>query len=197
LIIIVSKGLVGIERVQARLIRMNFFELRPKSIFCDAVHITSRLKIYYRYMNIRKADNMDTTQLTLLFNQYRMFYHQPQDLQSCKSFISRRIENKDSTIFVVSIDSQLVGFIQLYASFSSVAMEKLYILNDLFVLENHRQKGVATKLMQRAEEFAKNNQACRLLLETNKGNLFAQKLYVKRGWIKEFNSIYFTYKCRK
>jgi ribosomal protein S18 acetylase RimI-like enzyme len=146
-------------------------------------------------MKIRRAEKRDLLQLTLLFNNYRKFYKQPQDLEGCKRFIKRRLDNNDSYIFVASKKSQLVGFVQLYSSFSSVAMEKLYILNDLFVHEHARKQGVADKLLQRAEEFANNNQACRLLLETHKDNLAAQKLYVKRGWKKDLESFYFTFNC--
>lgn len=146
-------------------------------------------------MKIRRAERRDLLQLTLLFNSYRKFYKQPQDLEACKTFIKRRLLNNDSYIFVASRKSQLVGFVQLYASFSSVAMEKIYILNDLFVLEHARGQGTASKLMQRAEEFANNNQACRLVLETHKDNLSAQSLYVKRGWKKDFGSYYFTFQC--
>lgn len=147
-------------------------------------------------MKIRRAERRDLLQLTLIFNQYRIFYKQEQNLQACKTFIKRRLENNDSYIFVAVIDAQLVGFVQLYSSFSSVAMEKLYILNDLFVLEDMRHKDIASKLMQRAEEFANNNQACRLVLETHKNNLAAQKLYIKRGWKKEFESFYFHFNCK-
>ena len=147
-------------------------------------------------MRIRRAERRDLLQLTLMFNQYRLFYNQEQNLQACKMFIKRRIENNDSYIFVAVIDAQIVGFVQLYPSFSSVAMEKLYILNDLFVLNGIRKRGIASKLMQRAEEFANNNQACRLVLETHKSNLIAQKLYLKRGWKKDFETFYFSFKCK-
>jgi len=147
-------------------------------------------------MKIRRAERRDLLQLTLLFNQYRLFYKQEQNLQACKTFIKRRLENNDSFIFVASIDAQLVGFVQLYPSFSSVAMEKLYILNDLFVFEGARHQGIANKLMRRAEEFANNNQACKLVLETGKDNLAAQKLYIKRGWKKDFDTFFFNFKCR-
>ncbi len=146
-------------------------------------------------MKIRRAERRDLLQLTLLFNNYRKFYKQSQDLEACKTFIKRRIENNDSYIFVASRKSQLVGFVQLYTSFSSVSMEKLYILNDLFVLKQARRHGVADKLMQRAEEFANNNQACKLVLETHKDNLVAQNLYVTRGWKKDFETFCFTFNC--
>jgi len=146
-------------------------------------------------MKIRRAERRDLLQLTLLFNHYRKFYHQSQDLDACKTFIKRRLTNNDSYIFVATHKSQLIGFVQLYPSFSSVAMEKIYILNDLFVIEYGRRKGVANMLMKRAEEFANNNQACRLILETHKDNLVAQQLYVKRGWKKDFENFYFTFSC--
>lgn len=146
-------------------------------------------------MKIRRAERRDLVQLTLLFNNYRKFYKQPQDLESCKTFIKRRLENNDSYIFVAVNKSQLLGFVQLYSSISSVAMEKIYILNDLFVSDSVRNKGIANKLMQRSEEFANNNQACRLVLETSKDNASAQKLYAKRGWKKDFKSYHFSFIC--
>ncbi|HPI96770.1 MAG TPA: GNAT family N-acetyltransferase [Gammaproteobacteria bacterium] len=124
-----------------------------------------------------------------------MFYNKPSDLEGCKVFIKRRLDNNDSCFFVATVKSQLIGFVQLYSSFSSVEMEKLYILNDLFVLEQFRHKGVADKLMQRAEEFANNNQACRLVLETHKKNKIAQMLYIKRGWEMDAEHYFYNFKC--
>lgn len=146
-------------------------------------------------MKIRRAEKRDLLQLTILFNKYRMFYNKPSELEDCKLFIKRRLENNDSCIFVAVQKSQLIGFVQLYESFSSVELEKIYILNDLFVLESARRKGIADKLMQRAEEFANNNQACRLLLETGKRNKVAQMLYIQRNWQMDTSHYYYTFSC--
>ena len=38
-----------------------------------------------------------------LFNDYRVFYEQPSDINGAKSFIKDRLNNKDSIIFILDI----------------------------------------------------------------------------------------------
>ena len=47
-----------------------------------------------------------------------------------------------------------MGFTQFYPSFSSVSLARIFVLNDLFVHECARRKGVASKLLSAATEFA-------------------------------------------
>ncbi|WP_449401201.1 N-acetyltransferase family protein [Chryseobacterium wanjuense] len=88
----------------------------------------------------RKANIQDLQQLAELFDQYRVFYHKESDIPAAESFLKERIENKDSEIFVAESDGKLVGFVQLYPLFSSTRMKRYWLLNDLYVNENHRGK---------------------------------------------------------
>ena len=100
-----------------------------------------------------------------LFNDYRIFYEQPSDINGAKSFIKDRLNNKDSIIFVASTekhgDNKPVGFTQLYPTFSSVSMKRQYVLNDLFVTPDCRRDGVGKALIQHAQDFAINEQDCK------------------------------------
>jgi GNAT superfamily N-acetyltransferase len=78
-----------------------------------------------------------------------------------------------------------VGFTQLYPSFSSVSMKRVWILNDLFVEETARCQGVGTQLMQVAESFARQTGAVRIALSTQMANQKAQSLYESRGYVKD------------
>ena len=53
----------------------------------------------------------------------------------------------------VAID-QALGFMQLYPSFSSVSLKRLWVLNDLFVRPSVRRGGVARRLLERARAWA-------------------------------------------
>ncbi len=129
------------------------------------------------------AEHLDG--LSVLFDQYRVFYQQTSDLKSAKKFLDERLQNHDSVIFVANDQGDLVGFTQLYPSFSSVSMKRVWILNDLFVREEHRNKGVARLLMEAAENYAKQSRAVRIVLATHILNSAAQELYQSRGYLKD------------
>ncbi|MCF2145170.1 GNAT family N-acetyltransferase [Desmonostoc muscorum LEGE 12446] len=123
--------------------------------------------------------------LSILFDEYRVFYNQVSDIEAAKEFLKERFKNNDSVVFAANENGEIIGFTQLYPSFSSVSMKRVWILNDLYVKESHRQKGVATLLMSAAQEYAKKSGAVRVILATHISNTNAQKLYKSQGYIKD------------
>ena len=140
-------------------------------------------------MEVFQARFEHLEEVSKLFDQYRVFYRSSSDYEAAKKFLAERLQKKESTIFVASINECIVGFIQLYPSFSSVSMNRIWILNDLFVDENYRGSGVAKLLMKMAENFARETGAIRIILATQISNIAAQSLYKSRGYAKdnEFN----------
>lgn len=135
-------------------------------------------------MKILKAKIDHLEDVLELFNAYRVFYKQEAKPLKAKNFLRRRLQAGESHIFIAYLNDKPVGFTQLYPSFSSVAMERIFVLNDLFVSEESRKRGVAEALMKTAAEFAKSQNAIRLCLETAKDNIPGQSLYEKLGWVK-------------
>ncbi len=72
-------------------------------------------------------------------------------------------------------------------------MQRMWILNDLYVLESHRRSGAATMLMTKAKEFARDTHAKGLTLATAVGNVAAQKLYETAGFVKNDAFYYYTF----
>ncbi|NMR35159.1 GNAT family N-acetyltransferase [Chryseobacterium aquaticum] len=132
--------------------------------------------------NTRKVTIQDLSQLAKLFDQYRVFYHKESDILSAENFLKERIEKKDSEIYVAESEGVLVGFVQLYPLFSSTRMKKYWLLNDLFVNENHRGKGFSKELIEAAKEVCKSSDACGILLETGKSNDIGNQLYPSCGF---------------
>ncbi|MDX1994593.1 MAG: GNAT family N-acetyltransferase [bacterium] len=120
-----------------------------------------------------------------MFDGYRQFYQKPSDLAGARQFISERLTNGDSVIFLAVDMGAGLGFTQLYPSFSSVSMKRLWVLNDLFVAEKARGQGVASALLDRARQHALETGAKGLMLETAADNLPAQRLYERLGWVRE------------
>jgi ribosomal protein S18 acetylase RimI-like enzyme len=136
-------------------------------------------------MEVLSASIEHLERLSVLFNQYRIFYNQASDLEAAKKFLQERFQNKDSIVFAANDNGEMIGFTQLYPSFSSVSMKRVWILNDLYVEKSYRRKGAAKLLMNAAEEYAKESGAVRVILATQISNTNAQQLYEARGYTKD------------
>ncbi len=128
-----------------------------------------------------------------LFNEYRIFYNQKSDLEGARSFLFDRFEHRDSIIFIAieTENNHTVGFIQLYPTFSSISMKRSFILNDLYVRDEYRKRGIAEKLLEAAKSYAYQTKAKGIGLETAINNDIAQRLYVNNGYKK--NQDYYLY----
>ena len=136
-------------------------------------------------MKITQATVNDVEKIAILFDKYRQFYEQAPNLEGCRNYIQTRLENGESTIFMAQLENgETVGFTQLYDSFCSVAMTPIVYLYDLFVDKPQRRTGVGKALMARAEQYARENNASRLTLETGIDNSKAQALYESIGYVR-------------
>jgi GNAT superfamily N-acetyltransferase len=145
-------------------------------------------------MTIRQATLRDVPQLSVLFDAYRVFYDKISELQQAEIFLSERIKHNESEIFVAENGEKiLTGFVQLYPIFSSTRMKKLWLLNDLFVDEKHRSKGISIALIDAAKELCKTSGGCGMILETAKTNTIGNQLYPKTGFELDEEHHYYSW----
>ena len=140
---------------------------------------------------IRQATVSDLDELVPLFDGYRQFYRQPSEPDRIRKFLLDRFAHNQSVIFVAVKDRAVVGFTQLYPSFSSGALARIFILNDLFVDPGARLIGIGGALLQAAAEYGRRVGALRLVLSTELTNTSAQSLYENLGWKR--NTDFCTY----
>ena len=133
-------------------------------------------------MQIRRAHLEDLSQLSTLFNLYRIFYRKDADPEGAKKFLRERMVKKESVIFVAEENGNLLGFTQLYPQFSSTRMKKTWLLNDLFVDGPSRGKGISKMLLEAGKQLARETKAEVVLLETEKTNQIGNKLYPSAGF---------------
>ncbi len=144
-------------------------------------------------MIVRKAEADDLQQLAILFDEYRQFYGaSSQPIQSLQ-FLQQRFANQESVIFIHVKDDIITGFVLLYLGFSSVACSTYYILDDVYVTPHYRRQGSAKQLIDTAILFARQQNALRITLETQKTNIESQQLYEKMGFIAD--NQFQTYHC--
>ena len=143
--------------------------------------------------NIKHLD-----EVARLFNLYRIFYEQPDDLERAYNFIKGRMEMKESIIFVSdNADGTLSGFVQLYPSFCSVSTIPMLILYDLFVDPDTRTKGIGRALMNKAKGYAQENGFKRLELSTAKDNFIGQSLYESLGYEVDEEFLHYSLEINK
>lgn len=142
-------------------------------------------------MKIRQATIEDLDKLTELFDAYRVWYRKESNLLGSKAFLEQRIRLGESNIFIAFANDEAIGFTQLYPSFSSTKLKRLWILNDLYIKEAFRGQGISKLIIAKAKEFAIKTAACGILLETETSNSVGNKLYPSTGFQLEENNFYF------
>ncbi|MFJ4347386.1 GNAT family N-acetyltransferase [Pseudomonas sp. NPDC089401] len=139
-------------------------------------------------MRIIKATLEHLDLLTPLFVRYREFYGELPYPDSSRKFLQKRLMRSESVIYLalpVDDDSKLLGFCQLYPSYSSLSLKRVWILNDIFVAEDSRRMLVADHLMREAKKMAKETNAVRMRVSTSANNEVARKTYESIGFRKD------------
>ncbi len=144
-----------------------------------------------RGVEIRQATVGDLDLLVPLFDAYRQFYRQPSEPERARRFLLDRFGHNQSIIFLAFADAAVIGFTQLYPSFSSGALARIFILNDLFVTPEARRRGAGIALLQAVAEYGRRVGALRLTLSTEVTNTTAQSLYESVGWKRD--NVFCTY----
>lgn len=138
-------------------------------------------------LEVIQATIQNLDELAVLFNQYRIFYKQESNIEGAKQFLFERLSYMESTIFLAldKASQRAIGFTQLYPSFSSISMERVWILNDLYVVEQYRNLGAAQLLLEAAKSYAVQTKAKGIGLSTAINNDRAQHLYEKNGYTRD------------
>ncbi|QQE79132.1 GNAT family N-acetyltransferase [Alicyclobacillus sp. SO9] len=144
-------------------------------------------------MEIRQAVLEDADQLAAIFNAYRSHFGGKSDVSASMEFLKDRMMSADSVIFYAydersdeqSAIRAVTGFAQLYPSFSSVTLENLWILNDLYVTETTRGQGVGRLLLHHVLHFAHERSSKGVILETTPENTRAQAFYKRNRFVRD------------
>ena len=136
-------------------------------------------------MRIIKATLEHLDLLAPLFVRYREFYGQLPYPDSSRDFLEKRLKRDESVIYLALPDNdstKLMGFCQLYPSFSSLSLKRVWIVNDIYVAEDYRRMLVADNLMREAKKMARATHAVRLRASTSNDNEVAMKTYESMGF---------------
>lgn len=153
----------------------------------SVLHETEKhLENYIMDIEIKKINSSENEIITELFNKYRIFYKQS-NIELAKTYTKERLEKNEAQIYAAFKKENLkpIGFTLLYPKRSFVSTKKNWHIGYLFVEIDQRKKGIAQRLLNTALNFAKNEGANFISLNTETDNYPAQKLYENFGFVKE------------
>jgi ribosomal protein S18 acetylase RimI-like enzyme len=143
--------------------------------------------------SVRQASPADVDSVAELFALYRVFYGQRHDVAAAASFLQARLERGEAVLYIAEAeDGAVVGFVQVYPTFASVELGAAWRLNDLYVAESARGRGVASLLMRAVQEGASDAGAVWIDLETARDNLNAQRLYEREGYARDDEFLHYV-----
>ncbi|WP_262287011.1 N-acetyltransferase [Micromonospora sp. MA102] len=137
-----------------------------------------------RPVDIKRIGLDAVDEVTELFLGYLEFYKRPSGPEAARAFLMERLKRDESIILAARMEGEpaLLGFAQVYRSFSSVSMAPVWILNDLFVSPHARRLGVGRALVRMVVDLARSAGAARVILSTDESNTSAQTLYESEGF---------------
>ena len=134
-------------------------------------------------LEISPVEPAEFERLLPLIAAYQRFYEVEEiDERRNRSFFRRFLAPSDDGVLLgARANGELVGYACLYWHFSSLSAEETVLMNDLFVPEGARERGVGRALIEASAEIARERGAAHLEWATAPSNLTAQRLYDSTG----------------
>ena len=134
-------------------------------------------------LEIAPISNDEYEELLPLIAAYQRFYEADKiDEERNRVFFHRfLVPSDDGLLLGARSEGRLVGYTCLYWHFSSLEAVETVLMNDLYVAEDQRGRGVGRALIEASAEVARERGAPYLEWATAPDNETAQRLYDSTG----------------
>jgi ribosomal protein S18 acetylase RimI-like enzyme len=132
--------------------------------------------------------------LKIYLDSYREYFKQPRNPSKVETFLYEKFEHLESVIFIAEQDSEVIGFAQLYPIFSSLRLQRVWLLNDFYINEEYRFRGVGKKLFTKVKEFTMLTKSKGIELSVEHTNEKAWRFWEKQGFNIDDEFRYYFYK---
>lgn len=134
-------------------------------------------------IDMQQASVQDLHQILPLVRAYHAFEQVDSTATERKSAVERLLQNPDfGGIWLVYCDQALAGYIALCRGFSIEFNGFDAFVDEFFLREEYRGKGVGTQVLQAIRATARQLEINALHLEVARDNHAAQRLYRKAGF---------------
>ena len=136
-------------------------------------------------MYIRKATATDAEHLKTLYFEHLTHYppKEEQDMKKWQALLSKFEQDENMQLLVLEIDGKVVSTVQM-----AIVENLTHNIRPFAVIENvvthaeHRGKGYASALLQKATEIAKERGCYKLFLETGSNKESTLNFYKNNGF---------------
>ena len=133
-------------------------------------------------MEIRMATSSDKESVLQLFDEFSLFFKntdKPSEIG--RDIFDEVISRKDTMIFLAEGEKKVVGFMTFYLLPNIRHGWHQGHIEDFFVLESYRGKGVGTELFHAVKTYCKNNNVKVIKLNSGNDLIQAHEFYEKNG----------------
>lgn len=128
---------------------------------------------------IRSAEETDFVQIVRLFEEFAAFEKLPQKMTNS---VNRMIDEKEffHCFVAETSDGEIIGYVTYFFCYYTWTGKSLY-MDDLYVKQAYRGKGIGSKLMDKVIRFAKESGCHKLRWQVSNWNTPAIRFYKKLG----------------
>jgi GNAT superfamily N-acetyltransferase len=138
--------------------------------------------------SIRPVEASDVVELLALMRAYCDFYEvspPDEDLLAITSALIADPVNEGVQLIARDSTGRAVGFATVYWTWSTTSGCRIGVMNDLFVAEDSRGRGIAERLIEECRAQCSSRGARQLAWQTAPDNFRAQKVYDRVGGNRE------------
>ena len=128
---------------------------------------------------IRKIKDKDIPQLILLFKEFSHFEKTPEKMTNTVEKMKAEREYLNGFV-ALNEDEQIIGYATWFYAFFTWVGKSLY-MDDLYVKQEYRAKGIGSKLINTVIDFAKKENCNRIRWQVSSWNKNAIEFYRKLG----------------
>lgn len=134
-------------------------------------------------VNLRSADDSDIQILLQMMKEFARMFGYRFEHNKRNISVSDFIKNENlGVLYLIEYNNKSIGYVALTFGYSFGNYGRDAIIDELFVEENHRNKGIGTVTLNLIEEEAKTIGLKKLYLEVEKYNKAAYELYDRMGY---------------
>lgn len=142
---------------------------------------------------VRAATLDDLDDVAALFRAYLDFYEVEHDPAAAREFLRERMSAGESLVLLACTpEGAPAGFAQVYFTFSSLSLARVWTFNDLYVDPAARGLGLGRALVREVCARAAAAGALRVQGETAVDNHTAQALYAAEGFEVEHGFLHLS-----
>lgn len=130
-------------------------------------------------IKIRSAAESDFAQIIELFKEFAVFEKLPDKMTNS---VEQMLKEKEyfNCFVAENEDKVILGYSTYFFSYHTWIGKSLY-MDDLYVKENYRNKGIGRRLLESIIEFAKKEECNKVRWQVSNWNKNGQEFYKKMG----------------